>query len=256
MLEIVNDGAVRTLALNRPDARNALSLSLLKALRAALKEAVEDNVRCLVLTGRGKAFCAGADVMEWSEEVARGATNYDWVPQSHALIQELASFPAPSIALLNGAAVGGGLDLALTCDFRFAADSAKFICAYTKVGYSPDCGGTWLLPRLVGIEAAKRFAYTAETWLAPEALRRGLITEMHPSDTLERATYDFAKRLANGPTVAQRQTKRLMDSADTRTLEQQLAEELVAGRLCAATEDHKEGLAAAVERREPKFVGR
>jgi 2-(1,2-epoxy-1,2-dihydrophenyl)acetyl-CoA isomerase len=256
LLEIVNDGAVRTLALNRPDARNALSLALLKALRAALREAAADNVRCLVLTGRGKAFCAGADVMEWSEEVARGATDYDWVPQSHALILEMAAFPAPTIALLNGAAVGGGLDLALACDFRFAADSAKFICAYTKVGYSPDLGGTWLLPRLIGIEAAKRFAYTAETWLAPEALRRGMITEMHGAETLNQATYDFAKKLAGGPTVAQRHTKRLMDSAETRTLEQQLAEELIAGKACAATDDHKEGLAAAVERREPRFVGR
>jgi 2-(1,2-epoxy-1,2-dihydrophenyl)acetyl-CoA isomerase len=144
----------------------------------------------------------------------------------------------------------------LACDFRFAADSAKFICAYTKVGYSPDLGGTWLLPRLVGIEAAKRFAYTAETWLAPEALRRGMITEMHGAETLDLATYDFAKKLASGPTIAQRHTKRLMDSAETRSLEQQLAEELVAGKACAATEDHKEGLAAAVERREPRFVGR
>ncbi|QEX22436.1 enoyl-CoA hydratase [Hypericibacter adhaerens] len=257
MLEIVNDGAVRTLALNRPDARNALSLGLLKALRAALKEAVDDNVRCLVLTGRGRAFCAGADVMEWSEqEASGGGSGYDWVPQSHALIREMAAFPAPTIALLNGAAVGGGLDLALACDFRFAADSAKFICSYTKVGYSPDLGGTWLLPRLIGIEAAKRFAFTGEAWLAPEALERGMITEMHGAGTLEPATYDFARKLANGPTVAQRQTKRLMDSAETRTLEQQLVEEMAAGKICAATEDHKEGLAAAVERREPKFVGR
>jgi 2-(1,2-epoxy-1,2-dihydrophenyl)acetyl-CoA isomerase len=256
LLEIVNDGAVRTLALNRPDARNALSLALLKALRTALKEAVADNVRCLVLTGRGKAFCAGADVMEWSDEKVHGAADYDWVPQSHALIQELAAFPAPSIALLNGAAVGGGLDLALACDFRFAAESAKFICAYTKVGYSPDCGGTWLLPRLIGIEAAKRFAYTGETWLAPEALRRGLITEMHGADKLESTTYEFARWLASGPTVAQRHTKRLMDSAETRTLAEQLEEERVAGQACAVSEDHKEGLAAAVERREPKFVGR
>jgi 2-(1,2-epoxy-1,2-dihydrophenyl)acetyl-CoA isomerase len=255
LIEIVNDGAVRTVALNRPEARNALSLSLLKALRAALKEAVEDNVRCLVLTGRGKAFSAGADVMEWSEEAARGTGNYDWVPQSHALIQELAAFPAPSIALLNGAAVGGGLDLALACDFRFAAESAKFICAYTKVGYSPDCGGTWLLPRLIGIEAAKRFAYTGETWLAPEALRRGLITEMHGPDKLESATYEFAGKLASGPTVAQRHTKRLMDSAETRSLAAQLEEEQIAGKACSATADHKEGLAAAVGRREPKFVG-
>lgn len=257
MLEIADDGAVRTLALNRPEARNALNLALLKALRAALRQAEADGARCLVLTGRGKAFCAGADVVEWSEAEANGpAEGYDWMAQAHGLVAEMAAFPAPTLALLNGAAVGAGLDLALACDFRFAADSARFVCAYTKVGYSPDCGGSWFLPRLVGIEAAKRFVYTGETWMAPEALRRGLVTEVHPADPLEAAAYGFARRLANGPTVAQRQAKRLLNGAHERGLADQLAAELAAGRICAASEDHKEGLAAAVERREPVFKGR
>lgn len=256
LLEIINDGPVRTLALNRPELRNALSLALLKALRDALRRSEADGVRCLVLTGRGKAFCAGADVMEWSEAEASGREGYDWMAQAHGLIAEMAAFPAPTIALLNGAAVGAGLDLALACDFRFAADSAKFVCAYTKVGYSPDCGGSWFLPRLVGIEAAKRFVYTGETWTAPEALQRGLVTEVHSVDALEAATYDFARKLASGPTVAQRQAKRLLDDAHERSLAQQLAAELAAGKICAASDDHKEGLAAAVERRQPAFKGK
>jgi 2-(1,2-epoxy-1,2-dihydrophenyl)acetyl-CoA isomerase len=257
LLETVDDGAVRTLALNRPEVRNALSKPLLQALRAALAKAVRDGVRCLVLTGRGKSFSAGADIAEWAEAEKSGASGgYGWVEEAHGLVAEAAAFPAPTLALLNGAAVGAGLDLALACDFRFAADSAKFICAYTKMGYSPDAGGTWLMPRLIGLEAAKRFAFTGETWLAPRALERGLITEIHPADALEAAGLGFAQKLAGGPTVAIRHAKRLMQSADTRSLAQQLVEERKAGDDCGRSEDAKEALAAAVERREPAFKGR
>jgi 2-(1,2-epoxy-1,2-dihydrophenyl)acetyl-CoA isomerase len=257
LLETVDDGPVRTLALNRPEVRNALSKPLLEALRAALAKAERDDVRCLVLTGRGKSFSAGADIAEWAEAEKSGKSEgYGWVEAAHGLVAETAAFPAPTLALLNGAAVGAGLDLALACDFRFAADGAKFICAYTKMGYSPDAGGTWLMPRLIGLEAAKRFAFTGETWLAPEALRRGLITEMHPAEALEAAGRAFARKLAAGPTVAIRQAKRLMQSAGTRTLAQQLVEEHKAGEECGRSEDAKEALAAAVERREPAFKGR
>lgn len=256
MLETVDDGPVRTLALNRPDVRNALNKPLLQALRAALAKAERDGVRCLVITGRGKSFSAGADIAEWAEAEKSGASGYGWVEEAHGLVAETAAFPGPTLALLNGAAVGAGLDLALACDFRFAADGAKFICAYTKMGYSPDAGGTWLMPRLIGLEAAMRFAFTGETWLAPEALRRGLITEMHPADALEAAGQAFARKLAAGPTVAIRNAKRLMRSAGARSLAQQLVEERKAGEACGASEDAKEALAAAVERREPAFKGR
>jgi 2-(1,2-epoxy-1,2-dihydrophenyl)acetyl-CoA isomerase len=124
------------------------------------------------------------------------------------------------------------------------------------MGYSPDAGGTWLMPRLIGLEAAKRFAFTAETWLAPEALERGLITEMHPADALEAAGMAFARKLAGGPTVAIRHAKRLMQTAGTRSLAEQLREERKAGEDCGRSEDAKEALAAAVERREPAFKGR
>lgn len=257
MLEIVDDGPVRTLALNRPDVRNALNKGLLQALRKALADADRASVRCLVVTGRGKSFSAGADIAEWAEAEKSGKIEgYGWVEEAHGLVAQMAAFPVPTLALLNGAAVGAGLDLALACDFRFAADSARFICAYTKMGYSPDAGGTWLMPRLIGLEAAKRFAFTGETWLAPEALRHGLVTEIHPADGLAAAGLAFAKQLASGPTVAQRHAKRLMERAQTRTLAQQLAEERKAGEDCGRSEDAKEAIAAAVERRDPVFKGR
>ncbi|MGH8631836.1 MAG: enoyl-CoA hydratase/isomerase family protein, partial [Burkholderiales bacterium] len=147
------------------------------------------------------------------------------------------------------------LDLALACDFRFAADTARFQCAYTRMGYAPDAGGTWRLPRLVGLEAAKRFAFTAEFWSATEALARGLVTEVHPAAGLTAAAVAFASRLAAGPTVAIAQAKRLMDGAATRNLVEQLALERRAAEICAQSADAREALVAASERRDPAFKG-
>jgi 2-(1,2-epoxy-1,2-dihydrophenyl)acetyl-CoA isomerase len=251
-----NDGSVRTLTLNRPDARNALDLALLSALRAGVAAAVANpDVRCLVLTGAGKAFCAGADVKAWA---AQGPQEGDdpWVAEAHSLAVELAGAPLPTLALLNGAAVGAGLDLALACDFRIAANSARFACAYTWLAYPPDVGGTWLLPRLVGLEQAKRFVYTGEFWDAQTALDRGLVGEVVSLDRLAERGAELGRELAAGPTVAIGYAKQLLDSAHERTLAEQLEAERVAGEACALTEDHREGLAAASERREPVFRGR
>lgn len=257
MIQIADAGAVRTITLDRPEVRNALDLPTLEALRAALAAAREGGIRCLVITGSGKAFCAGADIAEWAAAEARGELDsYGWTEEAHALIAELADFPAPSLALLNGAAVGAGLDLALACDFRFAAEGARFACAYTRMGYSPDAGGTWLLPRLAGIEQAKRFVYTGEFWSAAEALARGLVSEVHAPDRLAEAAHAFAQELAAGPTVAQREAKRLMQDSGWRSLVEQLAAERRASNVCAASEDAQEALAAAVARRPPAFKGR
>jgi 2-(1,2-epoxy-1,2-dihydrophenyl)acetyl-CoA isomerase len=257
LVERVDDGAVRVLRLNRPDARNALNMALIKAIRTEFAAVARDDVRCLVITGNGKGFSAGADVKEWSELAETGVPEgYDWVGEMHRLILDLHAMETPTIAMINGAAVGAGLDMALTCDFRFAAAEAKFRCAYTWVGFNPDAGGTWLMPRLMGMEAAKRFAFTGDIWPADKAMAHGLVTEVHPLESLEDATMAFARQLGNGPTVAIRQTKRLMETATMRTLAEQLQAESAAGKICAETEDHKEALAAAVERREPAFKGR
>ena len=123
-------------------------------------------------TGRGGAFSAGADVKEWAEKKRRATIpipSNDWVEEAVQLVQDVPRCPKPTIAMIDGAAVGAGLDMALACDFRYRFDRAKFICAYTRVGYSPDCGGSWLLPRLIGVEAAKRFVFTGDTWDATKA---------------------------------------------------------------------------------------
>jgi 2-(1,2-epoxy-1,2-dihydrophenyl)acetyl-CoA isomerase len=257
MLSVGDRGGVRMLTLDRPEVRNALNLALIRALRAALAQAKADGVRCLVIAGNGKAFSAGGDVAEWVEVEARGeSATFPWVDEMHGLMLDIAGFPAPSIACLNGAAVGAGLDMALACDFRLAADSARFQCAYTRMAICPDAGGSWLLPRLVGLEQAKRFAFTAEFWSAAEALARGLVTQVHAADALAAAAQSFAERLAAGPSVAIRETKRLMETAAARDLRAQLAEERTASERCYQTEDFKEAMAAATEKRAPVFRGR
>lgn len=250
---------VRTLTLHRPDRRNALDVALLEALRAALAAASADaDVRCLVLTGAGKGFCAGADVDEWAgvEGAAAEALGRRWEANAHALMQELYGFRTPTIALLNGAAVGAGLDLACCCDFRIASATAKVACAYTWIGYSPDAGGTWLYPRLLRADLAKRLVFTGEVWEAPTALAHGLVGEVVPADELAERGRAFAEQLAAGPTVALAHAKRLMHEAPARGFAEQLAAEAEAGRACAATDDHREALRAAAERRAPSFRGR
>ena len=252
-------GGVRTLTLNRPDRRNALDVPLLEALRAALAAAAADpEVRCVAVTGAGKGFCAGADVDEWAEADAADAEEIGrrWEHNAHALMQELYGLPKPTVALLNGAAVGAGLDLACCCDFRLAADAAKVACAYTWIGYSPDAGGSWLYPRLLRPDAAKRLVYTGELWDAQTALRHGLVGEVVPADELASAGQAFAEVLASGPTVALGHAKRLMHEALGRSFADQLAAEAEAARACATTQDHREALRAAAERRPPVFSGR
>jgi 2-(1,2-epoxy-1,2-dihydrophenyl)acetyl-CoA isomerase len=259
VVETEDRGAVRIIAINRPEARNAISMAVLIGLRKAVRQAAQDEgPRAIVITGRGGAFSAGADVKEWAD-MNRGINrhpDHDWVDEACQLVLDVSRLPKPTLAMIDGPAVGAGLDMALACDFRYASLSAKFICAYTRIGFSPDCGGSWLLPRLIGIEAAKLFAYTGDAWDGAKAKAAGMVTEAVEAQRLEEATLTFAEKLASGPTVANGLTKQLIDSAHLRGLADQLAEERRLGKLCAKTEDHREGLAAANERRAPRFVGR
>lgn len=257
-LEIERHGAVGVIALNRPEARNALAMGLTIELRRALREASADTtMRALILTGRGGAFSAGADVKEWltKSEGDNPWPDMNWVEESLKLVQQIHDIPKPTIAMVDGAAVGAGLDMALACDFRYASERSKFICSYTNVGFNPDCGGTWLMPRIIGLEAAKRFAFTGELWTAAVALENRLVSHVSPDGALWEDTIGFAQRLASGPTVAIAQTKKLLNTAHTRSLSDQQIEEVAAGKICGQTKDHIEGLAAANERRAPNFIG-
>lgn len=254
--EIVDGVAEITLA--RPDQRNALDLRLLEELSTTLDGlAGQPEVRTLLVTGEGRGFCAGADVDEWAAAEASGKLEtYGWIEAAHGLFSTLHDLDVPTVAAINGAAVGAGLDLALCCDLRLASARARFRAGYTTMAYCPDGGSSWHLPRIVGIEAAKRFLYLDQIWDADRALRQGLVGEVHPPDELLSAARAVAARLAAGPTVAIRETKHLINQAMGHDLRPHLVLEREAGTRCGRTEDATEALGAAAEGRDPKFIGR
>lgn len=252
------EAGVAWITLNRPEQRNALDIPTLRQLHAALEAYNADPaVRAVVLTGSGRSFCAGADLAEWAEAQARGALEtYGWTETAHALMQRLHSLEKPTIAAINGTAVGAGMDLSLCCDLRLAAQSARFKAGYTSMAYSPDAGASWHLPRLIGSEQAKRLLFLDELWDADRALAAGLVGEVVADDQLPTATAGLAARLAQGPTFAHAQTKRLIRDGAQRSLAEQLSAELAAGLLCGRSEDGAEALRAATEKRPPRFTGK
>jgi len=251
------EAGVAWITLNRPEQRNALDIPTLKQLHATLEAYNTDPaVRVVVLTGTGRSFCAGADLAEWAEAEARGALEtYGWTETAHALMGCLHNLDKPTVAAINGTAVGAGMDLSLCCDLRLAAQSARFKAGYTSMAYSPDAGASWHLPRLIGSEQAKRLLFLDELWGAERALAAGLVGEVVADDQLPAATAELATRLAQGPTFAYAQTKRLLREGASRNLAEQLAAELAAGLLCGRSEDGAEALHAATEKRAPRFSG-
>ncbi|WP_458725581.1 enoyl-CoA hydratase/isomerase family protein [Pseudomonas mandelii] len=248
---------VAWITLDRPDQRNALDIPTLKNLHAVLDEFNTDpSVRVVVLTGSGRSFCSGADLAEWADAEARGALeSYGWTENAHALMSRLYSLEKPTIAAINGTAVGAGMDLTLCCDLRIAAQSARFKAGYTSMAYSPDAGASWHLPRLIGTEQAKRLLFLDELWGADRALAAGLVGEVCADEQLHDVTTELATRLANGPTFAFAQTKKLMREGAQRSLPEQLQAELAAGLLCGRSKDGAEALRAAIEKRPAHFSG-
>ncbi|WP_313430849.1 enoyl-CoA hydratase-related protein [Pseudomonas sp.] len=252
------EAGVAWITLNRPEQRNALDIPTLKKLHATLEAYnLDPAVRVVVLTGTGRSFCAGADLTEWAEAEARGALEtYGWTETAHALMHCLHTLDKPTIAAINGTAVGTGMDLSLCCDLRLAAQSARFKAGYTSMAYSPDAGASWHLPRLIGSEQAKRLLFLDELWGAERALAAGLVGEVVADDQLPAVAAELAARLAQGPTFAYAQTKRLMRDGASRGLSEQLSAELAAGLLCGRSADGAEALRAVTEKRAPRFSGK
>ncbi|MNF50594.1 2,3-dehydroadipyl-CoA hydratase [compost metagenome] len=252
------EAGIARITLNRPEQRNALDIPTLKALHALLDTCETDPaVRAIVLTGSGRSFCAGADLAEWAEAEARGELEtYGWTETAHTLMTRLHGLDKPTIAAVNGTAVGAGMDLTLCCDFRIAAASARFKAGYTGMAYCPDAGASWHLPRLIGSEAAKRLLFLDELWNAERSLAAGLVGEVVADERLLEVVGEFAARLAAGPTFAFAQTKRLVRDGAGRSLAQQLEAEQAAGLLCGRSEDAAEALRAVSEKRSPQFKGR
>ncbi|QXI30846.1 enoyl-CoA hydratase/isomerase family protein [Pseudomonas vanderleydeniana] len=256
LLNSVEAGIAR-ITLNRPEQRNALDIPTLKSLIDLLdRHAADPSVRVLLLTGNGRSFCAGADLAEWADAERRGILEtYGWTETAHVLMSRLHAFAKPTIAAINGTAVGAGMDLSLCCDFRLAAQTARFKAGYTGMAYSPDAGASWHLPRLIGTEQAKRLLFLDELWGADRALAAGLVSEVCADEQLLGTANDLAVRLAAGPTFAFAQTKALIREGFARSLAEQLQAEQAAGLLCGRSRDGAEALQAAVEKRAPHFIG-
>ena len=261
MIEVVKDG-VAVLTMNRPDRLNALSGPMLDAmLETLMRLGADQTVGVVVLTGAGRAFCAGGDVKAMAEGREFGGETLEDKAQALRSRMEVSRWlhemPKPTIAMVRGAAAGAGLSLALACDLRVAADSARFATAFARVGYSGDFGGSYYLTRLVGTAKARELYYTADIVNAEQALSLGLVNRMVPDERLEDETMALASRLARGPRVALRYMKRNMNAAEGGgTLAELLDLEAWHHTRCGLTEDHREAAKAFVEKREPVFRGR
>ncbi|SEA00540.1 enoyl-CoA hydratase/isomerase family protein [Acidovorax soli] len=254
-LIVTRQGAIVTLQFNRPEALNALDLPMAQALLAAVQAiAADTGVRAVVLKGAGRAFIAGGDLATLHANPAQGAR--DLLAPLNATLQLLQQIDAPVIAQVHGAAAGGGLSLMLMCDFVLAADGTKFNLAYINLGTSCDVGGSWALPRLVGLRHALEIALLGDAFTADDALRLGLVNRVVPAPELDRTTQAFAERLANGPTKAYGQMRRLLRTSFDRDLGAQLAAEAQSFDTCAHTADMREGLQAFFDKRKPRFQGR
>jgi len=247
-------GGVATLTLNRPESRNALDFAMRRELEAALGALSADPaVRVLVVRGAGDHFCSGGDVKLMRDNPMTAADGQGRVEAINRAVIALARFRAPTIAMVDGVAVGAGCNLALACDLVVASDRARFGELFAKVGLVPDAGGTWLLPRRVGMARAKELVFTADVFDAREAERIGLVNRVVPTADLERETLALARRIAEGPPRVLAAAKALLDRAAGLDLETALAEEARTQGQMLSSPDHREGLAAFFEKRAPRF---
>jgi enoyl-CoA hydratase/carnithine racemase len=250
-------GGVGIITLNRPAALNALNQAHLIELDHAVQRAGFDpQVRSLVITGAGRGFSAGADVKEWGAAREEDEPSAGWIDLAHALITHIYRLPKPIVAAVNGVAVGAGCDITLASDLRVASTAARFGQAFLKLGYCPDAGGSFLLPRLIGEARAMELIYTGRIIDADEANRLGLLNALVEPDQLMPTALELAGRLAQGPTIAIGLAKENIRRNALLPVEDALRNERRAGELCGRTDDAKEGLAATLERRAATFQGR
>ncbi|HYW27154.1 MAG TPA: enoyl-CoA hydratase [Terriglobales bacterium] len=248
------ENGVAWIRLNRPDRMNAVNGELRRGLVDAVKRAERDeSAKVLVVTGSGRAFCAGADVREFGNR--EGAV--DAIRGEYELVLgRLHEMPKPTIAALNGVAAGIGASLALACDIRYSVPGASFVEAFVKIGLTVDGGATWLLPRLIGTGRALEMMYTGEPLGAEEAARMGLVNRVVAPEELEPVVRALAERLAAGPTQALGAIKRSVNHAMHSTLEEAIEFEFLLQGVQMQNEDFREGVSAFLEKRQPRFQGR
>ena len=261
-LETVNyelNEAVATLTLNRPDALNALSLQLTKDLRLAIEKAIDDKARAVVLTGAGRAFCSGGDLREmqlmWQKEGRIEAFLEEPLKVLHDVILLIRETPIPFLAAVQGVCVGAGTNFALACDIVFAAENASFNEAFVRIGLSPDCGGSFFLPRAIGEKLAAELFMTGETVSAERAAQIGMINRVVAADNLMTEALLMARKLALAPTASIGRIKRMLNAGFSNDLRQQLDLEHELQIESGKSNDFKEGVQAFFEKRQPNFTG-
>ena len=253
------ENAVATLTLNRPERLNALGDTLREDLHGAvLRAAADPGIRAIVLTGAGKGFCSGGDVkaMHEAREARAERPVLDKVaPLRDRVLLAMRDAAQPIIAAVNGAAAGAGMNLALACDIRLAATTARFGETFVKRGLHPDWGGTYFLPRIVGMAKASELIFTGDLIDAQEALRLGIVSAVYPPEDLLPAAHDLARKIAAGPPIAIRLARRALHHNQAADLRESLEFETFAQNVCFETDDAREGIRAFVEKRAPRFQG-
>jgi 2-(1,2-epoxy-1,2-dihydrophenyl)acetyl-CoA isomerase len=259
-LRVERNGAIATLTLNRPDALNTLDFPLMDALiDAAADVAADDTLRVVVLRGAGRHFMAGGDLRTFAAELAKPPAQRDIdfrrvIGRLHSAIENFHRMPHPVVGQVHGAVAGFGLSLMNACDLVVAADDAYFASAYRNIALTPDGGGSWALPRIVGMRRAMEIMLLGERFDARRALELGLVNRVVPAAELERAVAAVVEALVNGPVLAIRNAKRLMRESLSRSLSEQLDAEAVSFGACSATADFAEGITAFLEKRPAVFA--
>ncbi len=250
---------VASLTLNRPDQLNSFNAQMHKEVREALKQVRQSaEVRCLLITGAGRGFCAGQDLGD--RNVAPGAAAPDLgesiEKNYNPLIRALRDLPMPVICAVNGVAAGAGANIALACDITLAAKSASFIQAFCKIGLVPDSGGTWTLPRAVGMARAKALALLGDRLSAEQAEQWGMIWRCVDDAALQDEALKLARQLATQPTYGLALIKRALNASASNSFDEQLDLERDLQRLAGRSEDYREGVSAFMAKRTPEFKGR
>ncbi len=252
---VENDGNVRIITLNRPEKLNAITLEMATELNRAVKDAAnDDSVKCVVITGKGRAFSSGGDVNEMGEHLPKaGDLFYKLTEQIHSCFTTILTMGKPVVNSLNGIVAGGALGFALAGDYRIAGESVKMLSAHFKRGFVPAGGATYLLPKLIGLGRTQALFFGGKTLNSSEMLEWGLVHEVVEDKYLNERTLEMARELASGPTDAIAETKRLLVESDTLSLEEELKRERERNRESGNSGDAVEGIKAFLEKREPEF---
>jgi 2-(1,2-epoxy-1,2-dihydrophenyl)acetyl-CoA isomerase len=251
--------AVAIITMNRPDALNALSLQLTRDLHEAINKVVQEKARAVILTGEGRAFCSGGDLREmqsmWQKEGRIEAFLEEPLKALHDVILLIRETPIPFVAAVQGVCAGAGTNFALACDIVIAAENTTFNEAFVRIGLSPDCGGSFFLPRAVGEKLAAEIFMTGGTLTAEKALQIGMINRVVGAENLMSEAMQMAEKLAMAPTASIGRIKRMLNASFSNDLSQQLELEHQSQIESGKSNDFKEGVTAFFEKRQPNFTG-